>query len=176
MPLHKFTLTTHTSCGLGGRPELEYPIKIKDQHQLSVEPMHTRADMREPAIEINGRIFTARSSHSQHLADLLDQQSVGFTMELDPERQLSVAGLFAFQVEPFPHINDRQDASSYIEKTRNLRWRQWYLRETIGSEHVLHARNRNTEKLAADDGGHVFGHVVLKGHGVTRLRGWRFAA
>ena len=102
MPLREFTLTTHTSCGLGGRPELEYPIEIKDQQQLSVEPMHARAGMRELLIEINGRIFTARSSHFQHLADLVDQQSVGFTMQLDPERQLSVAGLFAFQVEPFP--------------------------------------------------------------------------
>src|SRR6516165_676503 len=77
MPLHDFTLTTYTSCGLGGRPEVQYPIEIKDQHQLSVEPMHARADMRELAIEIDRRIFTARSSHFQHLADLIDQQSVG---------------------------------------------------------------------------------------------------
>jgi hypothetical protein len=176
MPLHDFTSTTYTSCGLGNRPELEHPIEIKDQHQLSVEPMHTGADMRELAIEIDWSIFSACSSRFQHLSDLIDQQSVGFAIELYPERQLPVAGFFALHIEPFPHVNDRQNASAYIKKTRNLRGRQRHLRETIGNEYILHARNRNAEKLAANDGGNVFGHAVRMSHLVTSWRGWRFLA
>src|SRR5690242_13568459 len=60
------------------RGEFEHAVDVEDDHQMAVEPVDTAGELGHAGIEIDGVFLAAVLGQPQHLADLVDQQAVGF--------------------------------------------------------------------------------------------------
>ena len=103
--------------------------------------------------------FSSRPSSGslQHLADLVDQEAIGFAAQVDADRHRRLAVVVLGQAEPGAHVDHGDDAAAQIEHAGDLARRQRHPRQPFRHEHVLHPRDRQAEQLAADHGGDVFG-------------------
>src|SRR5581483_1349448 len=63
-----------------GRSHVQKTIDVDDDEQLPVKPMDSRRNAREPRIEIDRVGFASVVIEFEPLADLVDQQAVGFAL------------------------------------------------------------------------------------------------
>src|SRR6202023_2707482 len=71
--------------------DFEDAIDIEDDHQLAVEAMHAAGEFGHAGIEIDGVFLAAIVGEFQHFADLVDQQAIGFTAQVDADRHRRLA-------------------------------------------------------------------------------------
>src|SRR3954451_5827445 len=105
-----------------GRYDFEDPIDIEDDHELTIEPMHAAGQLRQTRIEIDGIFLAAIVGKPQHLADLVDQQPIGFAAQVDAEGHRRLAVLILRQPEPRPHVHHGHDASTQVKHAGDLGW------------------------------------------------------
>ena len=60
------------------------------------------------------------SGSLQHLADLVDQQAIGFAAQVDADRHRRLAVVVLGQAEPGAHVDHRDDAAAQIEHAGDL--------------------------------------------------------
>src|SRR5262245_9743238 len=73
------------SCRLELRRDVEHPVDIENHQKLAVEPMHAGGHPREPRIEIDRIVFPIAQRQLEHLADGVDQQTVGLAFPFDTD-------------------------------------------------------------------------------------------
>src|SRR5215469_4861858 len=86
-----FQLCVAASCRLCIRREFEHAIDIEDDHELAVETVDAAGELGHAGIEVDGVLFLAVLGKPQHLADLIDQEAIGFTAEVDANRHRRLA-------------------------------------------------------------------------------------
>ncbi len=113
--------------------------------------------------------FSSRLSSAslQDLADLVDQEAIGFAAQVDADRHRRLAVVVFGQAEAGAHVDHGDDAAAQVEHAGDLGWRQRHPGQPLRHEHVLHPRDRQAEQLAADHRGDVFGHGSLGQFGFT---------
>src|SRR6201996_7382186 len=75
------------------RHEFEDAVDIEDDHELAVEAMDAAGELGHAGIEIDGVFLAAVVGQGQHLADLVDQEAVGFAAQIDADRHRRLAGV-----------------------------------------------------------------------------------
>ena len=78
------------------------------------------ASLRHAGVEIDGVLFRAVLGKPQHLADLVDQQAVGFAAQVDADRHRGLAVLGLGQAEPAAHVDHGDDAAAQVQHARDL--------------------------------------------------------
>src|ERR1700687_2791648 len=73
------------------RHDFENAIDIEDDHELAVEAMHAAGELRRAGIEVYGVFLSPLVGKLEHLADLIDQQAIGFAAQIDPHRHRRLA-------------------------------------------------------------------------------------
>src|SRR5665647_1714885 len=73
------------------RHDFEDAIDIEDDHELAVEAMYPAGELGHAGIEIDGIFLAAVVGKPQHLADLVDQEAVGFAAQVDAHRHRRLA-------------------------------------------------------------------------------------
>src|ERR1043165_204215 len=102
-------------CGQRLRRAIEYVIDVENDHELSIEAMHASGHPREPRIEIDRVRLQRRLAELHHLADRIDQQAVGFTLEFDADGHRRLVVVARWQAETAPHVDRGDDAAAQIE-------------------------------------------------------------
>src|SRR5581483_6205961 len=105
-----FQLCVARSCRLCIRRELEHAIDSEDDHELAIETVNATGQLGHARIEIDGVLFLAVLGQAQHLTDLVDQESVGFTAQVDAHRHRRLAVLGLRQAEARTHVDHGDDA------------------------------------------------------------------
>src|SRR5258708_15851166 len=93
------------SCSLGVRRKFKHLVDVEDDHELAVETVDTAGELGHAGVEVDGVFFLVVLGQAQHLADLVDQEAIGFAAQVDadPHRRLAVLG--PRQAEPRPHVD-----------------------------------------------------------------------
>src|ERR1700722_2721151 len=149
------------------RHDFKDAIDIEDGHELTVEAMHAAGELGHAGIEIDGVFLTATIVESEHLADLIDQQAIGFAAQVDTHRHRLLAVVVFGKPKPGAHVHQRDDAAAQIEHAGDLARRQRHPRQPLRHEHILNPRDRQPEQLPADHRGDVFGDSALGGFGLA---------
>src|SRR6266404_2421372 len=126
--------------------DFEHAIDVEHDHQLALEAMYAIGE-------------------SQDLADLIDQEAIGFAAQVDADRHRQLAVFVLRQAETGAHVHHGDDAAAQVQDSGDLPRRQWHTRQPLRHEHILDTRDRQPEQLAADHGGDVFGDGSLNGFG-----------
>src|SRR3954447_6287439 len=169
---HVFILVLRLRCFWGSRShlhfglELEDTIDVEDDHELAVETVDTAGELGHAGVEIDGVSFHAVLGEPQHFADLVDQEAIGFTAQVDTDRHRNLAVLGLGQAEPGAHVARGDDAAAQVQHARDLARGQRHAGDALGHEHVLDAGDRQAEQLAADHRGDVFDHGAFAGLGL----------
>ena len=71
--------------------DFENAIDVENDHELAVETVNTAGELGHAGIEIDGVFLAAVIGEPQHLADLVDQQTVGFAAQIDADRHRRLA-------------------------------------------------------------------------------------
>src|SRR5438876_675480 len=71
------------SCGQGTVPDVQHAVDVEHHHELSLEPIDPGGDPRQARIEIGGLCLACAVAKRHHLADGVDQEAIGFALELD---------------------------------------------------------------------------------------------
>src|ERR1700694_4968133 len=151
--------------------DFEDAIDIEDDHELAVEAMHAAGEFGHAGIEIDGIFLAAVIGEFEDLADLVDQEAIGFAAQVDADRHRRLAVVVLGQPEPGPHVHHRDDAAAQIEHAGDLGWRQRHPRQSLRHEHLLHPRDRQHEQMPADHGGDVFADRAFAGGGLAGYAG-----
>ena len=158
VPLDRF----HDRCRQPAMPpafrrDFQHAIDVEHDHQLSFEPMNAARHSRQRGSRLTG--FASRLSIGKldHFADRVDQQAVGFAAH-DRCRPPSAAGRRRFGKPSRARMSIAVTMRPRRLRTPAISLRgQRHAGQPIGHEHVLHARDRQAEQLAADHRGDVFG-------------------
>src|SRR6266436_5139294 len=67
------------------RRDFEDTIDVEHHHELTVEAMDAAGEPGHARIEIDGIFLAAVVGQAQHFADLVDQQAIGFTAQVDAD-------------------------------------------------------------------------------------------
>src|ERR1700716_700484 len=73
--------------------DFEDAIDIEDDHELAVEAMHAAGEFGHAGIEVDGVFLAAIVGEFQDLADLVDQEAIGFAAQVDADRHRRLAGV-----------------------------------------------------------------------------------
>ena len=115
-----FTLHRYAaSAGLGC--QFEHAIDIEDDHELAVEAVDAAGELGHAGVEVDGVFFLAVLGQPQHLADLVDQQAIGFAAQVDADRHRRLAVVGLGQPEPGAHVDHGDDAAAQVEDAGDLR-------------------------------------------------------
>jgi len=71
--------------------DFEDAIDVEDDHELAVEAMHAAGEPGHAGIEVDGVLLAAVVGQLEHLADLVDQQAIGFAAQIDADRKARAA-------------------------------------------------------------------------------------
>src|SRR3954447_7257966 len=82
-PMHLRSRTLPGLCRQHVRHDFEHAIDIQHDQQLTVEAMHAAGELGHPGIEIDGVFLSPLVGKPQNLADLVDQQAIGFAAQVD---------------------------------------------------------------------------------------------
>src|SRR5665213_3729605 len=100
--------------------DFEDAIDIEDDHELAVETVNAAGELGHAGIEVDGVFLATVVGQRQHLADLIDQQAIGFAAQVDTDRHRRLAVLVFGQAQPRAHVHDSDDAAAQIEHARDL--------------------------------------------------------
>src|SRR6266852_6461119 len=103
-PLQRMLCLLLISCRQHVRHDFEDAIDIEDDHQLAVEAMHAAGELGHAGIEVDGVVLAAVVSELEHLADLIDQQTIGFAAQIDAHRHRRLAVVVLRQAETGAHV------------------------------------------------------------------------
>src|SRR6266403_6036051 len=145
--------------------DFEHAIDVEHDHQLALEAMYAAGEFCHARIEIDGIFLPSVIGESQDLADLIDQEAIGFAAQVDADRHRQLAVFVLRQAETGAHVHHGDDAAAQVQDSGDLPRRQWHTRQPLRHEHILDTRDRQPEQLAADHGGDVFGDGSLNGFG-----------
>src|SRR6202171_167361 len=109
-----------TSCCQHIRCDFEDGVDIEDDHELPVEAMHAAGKLCHAGIEVDGVFFAAIVGEFQNLADLVDQQAVGFAAQIDAHRHRRLAVVVLRQAEAGAHVDHGDDAAAQVEQAGDL--------------------------------------------------------
>src|SRR5262245_14525234 len=104
----------HQAASRGGplHCDVEHAVNIEHHQKLSFEPINSGRDTCQPRIEI-GRIWLARHIvQLEHLANAVDQQSVGLPARFHANRHGLALARAILQPEPPTHIDQGHDATA----------------------------------------------------------------
>src|SRR6202043_1334992 len=99
------------------RHDFEDAIDVEDDHELAVEAVHAAGEFGHAGIEVDGVFLAAVIGELEHLADLVDQQAVGFAAQVDADRHRRLAVVVFGQAEPGAHVDHGDDDTAQIEHT-----------------------------------------------------------
>src|SRR2546430_14349596 len=85
--------------------EFEDAVDIEDDHELSVQSVNTAGELGHAGIEVDGVFLAAVVGQLQDLADVVDQEGVGFPAHVDADRHWRPAVLCPGQPEPRAHVH-----------------------------------------------------------------------
>src|SRR6187551_948545 len=102
-------------CRQQVRHDFEHAIDIEDDHELAVEAMHATGELGHAGIEVDGVFLAAFVGELEHLADLVDQQAVGFPAQVDTDRHRRLAVVVPGQAETGAHVHHGDDTAAQIE-------------------------------------------------------------
>src|SRR5271154_20115 len=79
------SFSLRASCRLQFGGDFEHAIDVEHDHELTVEAMDAAGELGHARIEIDRIFLAAVIGQPQHLADLVDQQTVGFAAQIDAD-------------------------------------------------------------------------------------------
>src|SRR5689334_1588465 len=97
----------------------------------------------------------------QHLADAVDEQSVGLAARFDADCHRLLAIVAAAESETASHVYQCHDAAAQVENACYLRRRERHRGDAFRRKDVLHPQYRQAEQLAADQGGHILVETMV---------------
>src|SRR3954468_15431186 len=101
---------TASGCEGGFRHDFEDAIDVENDHELAVETVNAAGELGEARIEIDGVFLAAVVAQPQHFADLVDQQAIGFTAQVDADRHRRLAVVVLRQAQPGAHVDHGDNA------------------------------------------------------------------
>src|SRR5882672_3753092 len=104
-----YAVTPPVLCRQHVRHDFEDAIDIEDDHELAVEAMHAAGELGHAGIEVDGIFLSPFIGKLKHLADLIDQQAIGFAAQIDAHRHRRLAVVVLRQTEPGAHVDNRDD-------------------------------------------------------------------
>src|SRR5882762_4495212 len=107
-------------CRQQVRHDFEDAIDVEDDHELAVEAMHAAGKLGHAGIEVDGVFLAALVGEPEHLADLVDQEAIGFAAQIDAHRHRRLAVVVLWQPETGAHVDHRDDAAAQIEHAGDL--------------------------------------------------------
>src|SRR6266581_1012049 len=85
------TLALGLLCCLQLGHDFEDAVDVEDDHELAVEAVDAAGELGHAGIEVDGIFLAAIVAEFEHLADLVDQQAVGFAAQVDADRHRRLA-------------------------------------------------------------------------------------
>src|SRR6478735_5974934 len=73
------------------RHDFEDAIDVEDEHELTVEAVDTAGELGHAGIEVDGVFLTTVIGQPEHFPDLVDQEAVGLTAQVDANRHRRLA-------------------------------------------------------------------------------------
>src|ERR1700738_3239057 len=107
-------------CRQHVRHDFEDAIDVEDDHELAVEAMHAAGEFGHAGIEVDGVFLPALVGKLEHLADLIDQEAIGFAAQIDALRHRRLAAVVLRQAEAGAHVDHGDDAAAQIEHAGDL--------------------------------------------------------
>src|SRR5215203_6181599 len=98
-PFELLNVPTVASCGNGTVPDVQHAVDVEHDHELAFEPVDAGGDPRQPRIEIGGLGLAGAVAKRHHLADRVDQEAIGFALELNADRHHRRAGRASAEIE-----------------------------------------------------------------------------
>src|SRR5262245_41462859 len=92
-------------CSGGTAADVEHTVNVENDQKLAFEPVHARSHAAEARIEIGRLRLAFARGKLHHFADRIDQQPVGFALELDADRHDRTARRAGSEVEPGAHLD-----------------------------------------------------------------------
>src|ERR1700689_3039738 len=92
-------------CRQHVRHDFEHAIDVEDDHELAVEAMHAAGELGHAGIEVEGVFLPAAVVEFENLADLVDQEAIGFAAQIDAHRHRRLAVVVFGQAEPGAHVD-----------------------------------------------------------------------
>src|SRR5882724_11846013 len=86
-----YALPVTNLCRHHVRHDFENAIDIEHDHELAVEAMHAAGELGHAGIEVDGIFLAAVIGELEDLADLVDQQAIGFAAQVDANRHRRLA-------------------------------------------------------------------------------------
>src|SRR5438067_10948428 len=108
---HVFILVLRLRCFRGLRSHLHFSfefedaIDVEDDHELAVEAMDAAGELGHAGIEVDGVFLAAVVAQFEHLADLVDQKTVGLAAQVDADRHRRLAVVGLRQAEASAHVD-----------------------------------------------------------------------
>src|ERR1700690_2931022 len=78
-------------CRQHVRHDFEDAIDIEDDHELAVEAMDAAGELGHAGIEVDGVFLSPLVGKFEDLADLVDQEPIGFAAQVDADRHRRLA-------------------------------------------------------------------------------------
>src|SRR5947208_12674991 len=97
------TLALGLLCRFQVGHDFEDAIDVEDDHELAVEAMDAAGELGHAGIEVDGIFLAAVVAEFEHLADLVDQEAVGFTAQVDADRHRRLAVVVFGQYQAGAH-------------------------------------------------------------------------
>src|ERR1700694_61365 len=107
-------------CRQHVRHDFEDAIDVEDDHELTVEAMHAAGEFGHAGIEVDGVFLSTVVGEFQDLADLVDQEAIGFAAQIDADRHRRLAVVVLRQAEAGAHVHHGDDAAAQIENAGDL--------------------------------------------------------
>src|SRR5438477_5096054 len=98
----------------------EDAIDIEDDHELAVEAVDAAGELGHAGIEVDGVFLAAVIAEFEHLADLVDQEAVGFAAQVDADRHRRLAVVVFGQSQAGAHVDHGDDAAAQVEHAGDL--------------------------------------------------------
>src|SRR6266566_4682114 len=134
-------------CRQHVRCDFEHAVDVEYDHELTVEAMYAAGEFCHAGVEVDGVFLPAVVGEAQNLADLVDQQAIGFAAQVDADRHRRLAVVVHRQAETGAHVHHSDDAAAQIQDAGDLARRQRHARQPLRHEYVLDARDRQPKQL-----------------------------
>src|SRR4030088_1420059 len=102
-------------CSQHVRHDFEDAIDVEHDHELAVEAMDAAGELGHAGIEVDGVFLATVVGDFQDLADLVDQEAIGFAAQVDADRHRRLAVVVLWQPEPGAHGDPGDDAGAPSE-------------------------------------------------------------
>src|ERR1051326_602955 len=132
------------------RGQIQRLRHVEHDQQIAVETVAARGYLAPDRVEGHRVALGGARAKAQDLADAVDQQAVELSAVIDHHVHRGLTLGAWWQPQANPNVDRGHDATTQIERARDLRGRERDARDALSAQHVLHLQHRNTEHLVGD--------------------------